>query len=428
MWSFRKSLIRGIGFVGFLVFVFAAVFFRKADAALFVSNIQIDSAFGSGGVAVIPTKLQAGVQQILPQPDGSLFVGGLEGMQPALVLAHVTPSGQPDVTFGSSGVLTQTILGMDQAYQIQVQPDGKWLVMGYRNFPTPEDFYLRRYLSDGTHDPDFGVDGLVVTGLPVGANTPKVLAIQTDQNILAAGVINGDSGIVRYLPNGSLDTTFSTNGWAQVSVADSYEEINALFVQPDKKILAVGNAAVISTGRWNIFLMRLLENGELDTTFGQNGFELYDDYGSAKPMPYFVVQLADERILVGGMEISNSFPPHQTPILRRFSNNGAADASFCISCSFPVNYFTKMLVQPSGSMLVLGSSGGKPVFLQLNPEGDVSQIIDSRDKTGFSSLVNDLQGRFIVGGSESSGYPIINFQLMRYLPPPFQQFLPILQR
>ena len=70
--------------------------------------------------------------------------------------------GALDPSFGSGGIVVTDFNGSidDAAFAIAVQPDGKVLAAGYAfSFATNYDFALVRYLPDGSLDPSFGTNG-----------------------------------------------------------------------------------------------------------------------------------------------------------------------------------------------------------------------------------------------------------------------------
>jgi Domain of unknown function (DUF5122) beta-propeller len=100
----------------------------------------------------------------------------------------------------------------------------------------------------GTRDATFGSGGIVVTNLgadPFGnaiQGNVSAAALQSDGDIVVS-VVNtatGDSGLLRYLPNGTMDTTFGNGGFAafpaDANPAGGFSP--KLAVQSDDKILA----------------------------------------------------------------------------------------------------------------------------------------------------------------------------------------------
>ena len=63
----------------------------------------------------------------------------------------------------------------------------------------------------GDLDPTFGDAGKVVTTYPNGAAANEV-AIQPDGKIVIAGWVGGRFAVARYLPGGTLDPAFGTDG------------------------------------------------------------------------------------------------------------------------------------------------------------------------------------------------------------------------
>src|SRR5512147_2605335 len=67
----------------------------------------------------------------------------------------------------------------------------------------------RALAAEGALDPTFGTNGVVVTDLGGSSDTGLNIAVQTDGRIIMAGSGNV---IVRYNPDGTLDTSFGTGG------------------------------------------------------------------------------------------------------------------------------------------------------------------------------------------------------------------------
>lgn len=185
-------------------------------------NGALDRTFGGGDGKVVPD-FGGSARAVAVQPDGKIVVaGGARGF----ALARFNSDGTPDMTFGENGtVKTDSTAvdgdgeysGQDYANDLVVQPDAKIVVAGQ----LADEFALARYTPDGTLDTTFGKEekGLVITDFGDDYNAPDwvgSLALQPDGRILAAGVDDrGDDWnavLARYTPDGTLDTTFSTDG------------------------------------------------------------------------------------------------------------------------------------------------------------------------------------------------------------------------
>src|SRR6476660_8649802 len=84
---------------------------------------------------------------------------------------------------------------------------------------------------------------------------------------LALGIINGNGA-----PAGGLDTTFGTNGVTLTQLLGFSHFIHAIAIQPDGKVIAVGEGGSMPVVRYNV-------NGTLDSSF--NGGIAQQTGGSA---------------------------------------------------------------------------------------------------------------------------------------------------
>jgi uncharacterized delta-60 repeat protein len=155
------------------------------------------------------------------QSDGKIIVGGSIGVPDGsdFVMVRFKADGSLDTAFGIGGKVTTDFSPVDWSGAIAIQPDGKILRAGMTVANSSRDLAIARYNSDGSLDVAFGVGGKVTTDFYGLNEFATGLAIQSDGKIVAAGSvpqlsatigvgIDSDFGLVRYNPNGSLDTTF----------------------------------------------------------------------------------------------------------------------------------------------------------------------------------------------------------------------------
>ncbi|MBF4517862.1 T9SS type A sorting domain-containing protein [Flavobacterium sp. ANB] len=194
-------------------------------------------------------------------------------------------AGTLDTTFGSGGKVT-TFTGIPGApgnnlvNDSVLQSDGKIILAGNSNsYADGSAFLLARYLPNGALDTTFGTGGYVTT-LVGNHCTGQSVSLQTDGKIVVAGStyipsqlgVRSDIMIVRYNENGSLDTTFDTDG-IKVETVDYSQFVNALLIQADGKMVVGGTFESIDKPGYNTFgLARFNTNGSLDQTYGVNGF------------------------------------------------------------------------------------------------------------------------------------------------------------
>lgn len=124
----------------------------------------------------------------------------------------------------------------------------------------------------------FGNQGVVLVSLGGGLEFFGAVLPDSDGAVLAAGAlyhrnaaqapIRGyDMSVVRVLRNGQLDPAFGIAGLSQVDSGDDGDAARALARQPDGKLLVAGR---LDTGAYSDFgLARLHADGRLDTSFGE---------------------------------------------------------------------------------------------------------------------------------------------------------------
>src|SRR4051794_4940841 len=84
--------------------------------------------------------------------------------------------------------------------------------------PRCEPLESRRLLSAGDLDPSFGGDGTVTMDVPGSQSDLAVaVAVQSDGKVVVAAVSAEHPAVLRYLPDGSLDTSFGTGGVVPLS-------------------------------------------------------------------------------------------------------------------------------------------------------------------------------------------------------------------
>jgi uncharacterized delta-60 repeat protein len=210
--------------------------------------------------------------------------------------------GDLDISFDGDGkVLTDFGGSGERANALAMQLDGKIVAAGSSGARGHGDFALARYLPNGTLDTTFGDDGTVLTDFRGGSQDFAVaLAIQPDSKIVVAGVVDGDFALARYLPNGTLDTTFGDYGMVTTDFGGGrYEVINTLALQSDGKIVVAGLSEV--SGNRDVALARYGSNGSLDTTFSSDG-KVLTDFGSGSHDEFYalIIQPRDGRLVVAG--------------------------------------------------------------------------------------------------------------------------------
>ena len=267
----------------FPLFTFAGDF----KVARYNPDGSLDTSFGDGGIVTTTFPEGSYASDVALQADGKIIAAGTvfvdfnpgESSNTDFALARYNPDGTADAAFGNGGQVSTDFLGLeDDAFSVLIQPDGKIVAVGSANDPaTFYDFAAVRYLSNGTLDTTFGVAGKVHTDFgDQNFDRARSAALQPDGRIVAAGFAISQNGgiqnfaVTRYTSNGVLDTSFGTDGMTQIDFGSCCQSANKVLLQPDGKIITVGYANTESSDS-DFLLARLTSDGPLDPTFGAGG-------------------------------------------------------------------------------------------------------------------------------------------------------------
>ena len=265
-------------------------------------------------------------------------------------------AGDLDSTFGGDGRVTTNFgSNADEATDIAVQPDGKIVAVGIV-VSGGVDFGVARYNPDGSLDSGFGTGGMQHTDFG-NTDLAEAVAIQADGKIVVAGAvyIGGiqDFGVVRYLPNGNLDTTFDSDGKVSLDFFGGTDYATDVAVQPDGKIVVAGY--VFNAGDYDFALVRFNIDGSLDHSFDFDGRIIFN-FGTVSLARAVALQ-PDGKIVVAGRE---SLPGDFA--LARFNPDGSPDTSFDsdgrVTTDFAAGHdeVNSVAVQPDGKIIVAGSA------------------------------------------------------------------------
>ncbi len=181
--------------------------------------------------------------QFLIQPDGKTVGVGHTFVQDGsyygqyLSLARYNLDGSLDTSFSGNG--KTVIKASNFPRNAVLQADGKILVVSYVNLGN-YGFLLSRFNTDGSVDTSFGSGGSVFTDVLPGDDFIHSVAIRPDGRIVVVGTSQGASTVVRYNPNGTLDTSFGANGITVINTKSGFTNIQ---LQPDGRIVLAGTSS-----------------------------------------------------------------------------------------------------------------------------------------------------------------------------------------
>jgi len=243
--------------------------------------------------------------------------------------------GDLDPSFGTGGIALDAPGLYNNGYAVAVQPDGKIVAAGDTSDGPNSDIILMRYNPDGTLDTTFGENGITVYICP-GSSSETVgqIALAVDGKIVVAGYTSGtihdyDALLLRWNADGHLDETFGDGGvFIYNGPANGYDAFYDVAIQPDGKIVAVGETDQDPTEEANsdIFIVRLNDEGTPDTSFGANGVATYDDQLHSYDWGESVVIAPGGKIIVAGGVADG--PVYDSTFVARYTANGVLDLSF----------------------------------------------------------------------------------------------------
>ena len=293
------------------------------------SNGSLDTTFdGDGKVTTAVGSSHDAAHSVAIQSDGKIVVAGYSdnGSNYEFSLTRYNSNGSLDTTFDGDGKVTTDFGSSDTAYSVAIQSDGKIVVAGYSWNGSNWDCALTRYNSNGSLDTTFDGDGKVTTDFGNSDDFAYSAAVQSDGKILVAGESfngsNRDFALMRYNSNGSLDTTFDGDGKVTTDFGNSNDFANSVAIQSNGKILVAGQS--FNDNNWDFTLTRYNSNGSLDTTFDSDG-KVTTDFGNSDDDGAFSVAIqSDGKIVVAGYSYNRDLQF----ALTRYNSNGSLDTTF----------------------------------------------------------------------------------------------------
>ena len=385
------------------------------------ANGTPDTSFGVDGKALMGVASVSGARGMAVAPDGSIALAGTVAGD--FAVGRLLPSGLQDLAFGGGSVVRTDFEAWPAAEWRAVArlADGKVLAAGYANVAGTYDVAIARFHADGTPDADFGCDapgacsGIAIT--PIGTSTDYAngMAIQPDGRIVVAGRMADGAYeaafVARFLANGLPDTSFNLTGVFRTSGA-KYDVLNALALQPDGRIVAVGHDnAPASVPKF--LVLRLTADGTPDASFNATGTVVMPMGGLYASLTAVAVQ-ADGAIVAGGTAYGGG--GNRDFALLRLTPAGVPDAMFGTAGIVTTSFTTgddsvqDIALQPDGRIVAAGSTGGADSGFGLaryNADGTLDASFNGAGQvfTSFGpgadearALALDAGGRILVAG------------------------------
>ncbi len=330
--------------------------------ARFTSTGALDPSFSGDGKLVVPIGFIADDNRgeaVLIQPDNKILVAGTENTMSGhrMTVVRVQANGSLDASFGTNGRTTLDVPDFSTgAHCMVLLADGDIVLGGYASDQLGLPL-MAKVDADGVLDEAFNAAAnAALTGLALGG--VHCLVALPDGRLLVGGESDAAALVACLQADGSLDSSFGTNGAATVPLT-SYSVMKGLKVQGDGRIVGVGY-------RYNgdydqAIAYRLEADGSMDVSFGENGLATFS---TAEHDDRFndVELLADGQLIAAGFICDVSVLDGDFT-LRRLDANGVPlqgfgmDGLVVSSLTVDMDLAECMTMQPDGKLLVAGRSG-----------------------------------------------------------------------
>jgi uncharacterized delta-60 repeat protein len=230
---------------------------------------------------------------------------------------------------------------------------------------------------------------------------------------------------------GRLDTTFGGDGKVTTFVAPGPPEVNAVAVQADGKIVAVGQDSKLKANSPDFAVIRYNLDGSLDSTFGGDGI-VTTNFSPETDHAYGVAIQADGKILAAG--VAGVGGPNAMLAIARYNTDGSPDTAFggdgkVTTDITPLDdYAHAVVIAPDGKIVLAGALAnccGNATFAAvryntdgtLDPtfggDGIVTTDITKHVDFGFWAAAQ-ADGKVVAAGIAGLGGPNAKFALVRY--------------
>ena len=287
---------------------------------------NIDNSFGSMGIKKYKS---VAIHSLGIMENNNILISGTKSFETSspksFFVSQLNHAGQEVAGFGSNGIAYFEFNAFNATCSYQkIQEDGKILLLG--NTDENQNIVpMLRLHPNGSLDTTFSGDGRLLADM--GYNLERNTCINNagdDKYLLLSILEHGDLLFARINQNGSLDSDFGQEGIAiNMCCPDNPFYVRSVFVQENENFIILGK------DKKSIILVDILSNGELNSSFGDNGIALnsFDDLNKVSGLS--VIKNGGKIIVTGEMDGDNTHLDQDTDfIIMRFNEDGSVDNSF----------------------------------------------------------------------------------------------------
>ncbi|HYE21570.1 MAG TPA: hypothetical protein VEA69_24205, partial [Tepidisphaeraceae bacterium] len=344
------------------------------SVARFRADGVFDRSFGQRGIARAEMLASPGapsrtdVARLLLRPDGTTVavgttdLGNNSGPADRVVIGQFTPDGKLDPWLGQNGIARLARTGLEAA-GAALLPDGRLLITGEAGNRAA----TARVTLAGALDTAFAPGGADGAGwVDLEAQTSAFqggvdVAVQADGKMVVAGRTTDPDGtrpiVLRYLPNGQLDSTFGEGGVVRLELPDGYQGYTAgAVVTADGRIIVGGTQFKRdSSGASGGFIHWLDSTGKV-----------VDGAGGTPRWTTTEGGVTALRLDAQGRLVFVEGGSGSGPVVHRATVSGVADETFSgdgratLPTGFSAVRQNTLLFQPDGKILIGGGYDAEP--------------------------------------------------------------------
>lgn len=210
--------------------------------------------FGISGNVIHDLGYIEGINESAIQNDGKIILAGTQaesGNPEDAIAVRLLPDGSLDLSFNGSGWVDLALSpANDRPTDLIVDSDGKILIIGFTTNQTETFFeiFALRLMPDGSYDSGFGTEGVVHYDIGSGDDFASAVVLQPDGKMIIGGTANNGNDnnfcLIRINEDGSLDPTFGNNGVVITEVSPNNDGIADMELQADGKLVVAGTARI----------------------------------------------------------------------------------------------------------------------------------------------------------------------------------------
>lgn len=399
-------------FISFM-FVTCSMFINAQSGTL-------DTSFnGTGIVTGNYTSGNNSADAMVIQPDGKIVIAGATGVASSIKVgvSRYNPDGTLDTTFGVNGKISFSS-GWIKSFikDIDVLPDGKIVMAGYRWDNTTGDAIMARVNPDGSFDNTFGTNGVAIID---GGQTEVVesFAITDNGDYIISGYVDDHFAMAKVKSNGSVDIDFGNGGWVVTPFEDFASYSHDTTISSDGRIVLGGMILDGYQNKFEYALAAYHPDGTLDTIFGTGG-KVHFHVGTDNDFGMKIIQLKNGQILIGGHSWYATAPLRYELAVAKLNVDGSFDTTYGTNGIFKTrlvtngeSYMADMALQTDGKLVLTGTANEGNTYnfgvARVTANGQLDTTFGQGGKI-FTHIPNSTYGESYNLGIQQDGKIVVS--------------------